>query len=83
MEKRVFKQFIDVKNYDTLGQLIKAIRQSRGHTQRSLASKLGTCRQHIQKWEYGICRPTTKRLDQLLDLLGYRCKIEIITKFYR
>lgn len=66
----------------TLGSILKAMRICRGETQASLAKKLGTCRQHIQKWEYDVFRPSPKRLKQITQTLRFNSSFKLCWYFY-
>lgn len=52
----------------TLGDVLKMLRKMNGYTQKALGEKLCTCRQHVQKWEYDIFRPTPQHLKCILEL---------------
>ena len=67
---------------DTLGKLIRAMRICRGETQASLARRLGTCRQHIQKWEYDEIKPSPKRLTLLLRELSFKNSFRLVWEYY-
>jgi transcriptional regulator with XRE-family HTH domain len=66
-----------------VSKLIKVMRLSRGYTQKRLAEALGTKRQHVQKWEYGLVKPRPERMAQILDLLKYGTLTQVITQYYR
>ncbi len=66
----------------TLKRLLKVMRLSRGYTQKQMADRLGTKRQHVQKWEYGKVKPRPERLAQILELFRYEGLTEVIYKFY-
>ena len=51
---------------ETLAGEIKQMRLSAHMTQAQLAASLGTCRQHIQKWEYGYIKPRPARLEDII-----------------
>lgn len=67
----------------TLGKMLKTWRLLNGLTQKQLAKKLGTKRQHVQKWEYDICKPKIKRLKELSMLLAKKdLSAKVIKQFY-
>ncbi len=82
MYQNQFNYELIPQNVQTLGKLIKIMRLSRGYTQLNLANALDTCRQHIQKWEYEICKPSPEHLDKLLDVLKYRSTLNVIRQYY-
>ena len=67
----------------TVSKLIKVMRLSRGYTQKRLADTLGTKRQHVQKWEYGITKPKPERMAQILNVLKYGTLTQVISQYYR
>lgn len=65
-----------------LGRLIKFMRICRGFTQQQMANHLGTSRQHVQKWEYGIVKPRPDRMAEILDLLHFHGLNDVIQRYY-
>lgn len=67
----------------SLGKMLKSWRLISGLTQKQLAEKLHTKRQHVQKWEYNICRPKITRLKEISILLAKKdITPKIIRRFY-
>lgn len=79
-----FLTSLNEANTQRLGYTLKFLRLANGYTQKEMADRLGTCRQHIQKWEYNIAKPTPKRLTQILELFDdYPMPhSELIRKYY-
>lgn len=79
-----FLNSIYKKNTKSLGNTLKFLRIANGLTQQELADSLGTCRQHVQKWEYNIAKPKPGRLKQILDSF-YQYNLEyldLIKEYY-
>ena len=67
----------------SLGKMLKSWRILNGLTQKQLAKKLKTKRQHVQKWEYDICKPKLARLKELsLILAKSDVSAKVIRQFY-
>lgn len=54
----------------TIGEKIKALRQSRGLSQHKLADKLGTNQRNISSWEIGRNEPTIFNCIVMADYFG-------------
>lgn len=54
----------------SLGEVIRAHRETCGMTQELVAQKLGVSRQAVGKWESGKSEPSTTNLMALAELLG-------------
>ena len=66
-----------------LGKMLKSWRLISGLTQKQLAEKLHTKRQHVQKWEYNICKPKITRLKEITMLIAKKdITPKIIRRFY-
>lgn len=65
-----------------LQSLIKYMRLSRGYTQEEAAKALGTVRQHVQKWEYGIIKPCPRNMQQILSLFRYESYNDVVCRYY-
>lgn len=53
-----------------MGEKIKAIRKSRGMTQKEVADALGLDQSAVALWELGRTEPSTHNLRRLADILG-------------
>ncbi len=67
----------------SLRKLIRVMRLTRGLTQKQLADELQTCRQHVQKWEYGQTKPCPENMARILNVLKYEPLQEVISEFYQ
>ena len=73
----------NLRHLATLGEVIKMLRRTNGYTQKALAEKLCTCRQHVQKWEYDFFKPKPEHLLKLLQLFdSERLYKPLIWQFY-
>ena len=70
-------------NHYTLGKILKQIRLEAFLTQQELAEQLDIKRQQIQKYEYDIFKPSSKRLQDILDICDcYRFNFSDLIKEY-
>jgi transcriptional regulator with XRE-family HTH domain len=90
-QRQKTRLFMELPMYDehiplgifSLSKLIRVMRLSRGFTQKRLAERLGTKRQHVQKWEYGLIKPRPERMQEILSILHYGTIKEVIQNYYR
>jgi transcriptional regulator with XRE-family HTH domain len=57
--------------------LIQQARRRAGLTQAELAAKVGTTQSAIARWERGASRPTTERLQSLVEACGLELQLSL------
>lgn len=56
--------------YNTMGEMIAALRKEKGMTQQELADKMGVTDKAVSKWERNISCPDVAVLPRLAELFG-------------
>ena len=57
--------------------LIQEARRRAGLTQAELAAKVGTTQSAVARWERGASRPTTERLQSLVEACGLELQLSL------
>lgn len=60
-------------------QMLKALREEAGLSQRALAAKAGICRSTLRRFEVGLATGDLPILERILDALGYELDVVVKT----